>query len=73
MKVLLHQSYHRRGGLDGLFRIALQNGCDGVEVHRLVRTYEPSEEIYYNKLVDFKAASGQGDRLQYRSGETVAW
>ena len=54
MKVLLHQSYHRRGGLDGLFRIALQNGCDGVEVHRLVRTYEPSEEIYYNKLVDFK-------------------
>ena len=54
MKVVLHQNYSRFGGLDRLFRIALQNGCDGVEVHRLCRKCEPNEEIYLNKLVDFK-------------------
>jgi len=56
MKIILHQTYCWHGGLDKLFALALEVGCDGVEIHRLSRNYEADQETYFRKAAAFKQA-----------------
>lgn len=54
MKTLLHVNYFEGAGrLSGLFRLAAENGCDGVELRGCNR-YEESEEKYLQMVADMK-------------------
>ena len=55
MKVLLHETYST-GKLENLFNLALENGCDGIEIHRLNRGREADQEAYCRKAAELKNA-----------------
>lgn len=58
MKILLHVTYHEGPGaekLKRLFRLAKENGCDGVELRKAYRWKDMSNNDYYNLVAGLKA------------------
>lgn len=55
MKVLLHVNYFEgEGKLDALFDLALENGYNGVELRKVYRFSDMTQEQYKKKLAAFK-------------------